>query len=743
MIVMTALGAGLAFVPLFDVLGFELAFAVGLVASLGAADVAAAQTARDPAPSVWAAWGRAALHGLMLTLPPLILITLNGVRVPPCDPGVGLLFYALLPGLSVLCATTVGVVSGTLLGHRPRLAIVAAWLVLVGSIAVGVYRFYAAPPIFAYDPFAGYFPGTLYDEDLTVPPALLWARLYHAALCVGALALVDGWTRRRVTSALAGLLAVTGAGVLLHRSAEYGFAVSAADIAAALGGRVETEHFVIIYPRGAAFEPEMPRIAEDHELRYAQAAAVFGLDDDLKITSFYFETSEEKARWMGALRTYIAKPWRREIYVTHEEFPHDVLRHEIAHVLAGVFGDPIFGVSVDYFGWPPFRFNVGLIEGAAVAADWPTTARLTPHEAARAMLDLGYLPPLARILTPGFLSFSSARSYTTAGSFCRFLIERHGAERFRALYRAGGRPADFPLIYGKHLAEVDAEWRGFLGGITVPDEEREIARERFRRPGIFQRPCPHLIARLERKAGEELAARRPDRAVALYGEVCDTDPGEPSHRLGLAAALERAGRGVEARQIYAALGADDDLSTPLRARALLNLVDLLARAGDREDARAAAERALALPVDESTRRNLALRRTALSGGAEGDALAAYLFARVPAGGDPDPLQLLARAREFERAAPESALPRYLAGRMLYQRGIYADAASALADAARRGLADPLVARENDRLLATAAWLAGDRPLACAAAGRLAAPEQPPSVRRLGEDWLLRCNFAGK
>src|SRR4051812_40891011 len=38
----TVLGAVLAFVPLFDVLGFELSFAVGLVASFGAADLAAA-----------------------------------------------------------------------------------------------------------------------------------------------------------------------------------------------------------------------------------------------------------------------------------------------------------------------------------------------------------------------------------------------------------------------------------------------------------------------------------------------------------------------------------------------------------------------------------------------------------------------------------------------------------------------------------------------------------------------------
>lgn len=731
---MTALGGVLAFIPLFDVVGFELAFAVCIPASLAVADTAAARTARSPLPSVWRAFARAALEGLAIALPPLLLITLNGLRVPPCDPGIGLAFYGLLPGVSVLLAAATGVVAGTVFARAPRVAILAAWLFVVGSIAVSVYRFYAAPPIFAYDPFGGYFPGTLYDEDITVPAALLWARLYHVAIGAAALCLCDAWRRRRLAAALGGIVLAAGGGAILHRSADLGFNATADDITEALGGRFETTHFTIVYPRGAAFEADIERIGDDHELSYRQAAAALGVTTELRITSFYFDSVDEKARWMGAQHTYIAKPWRREIYVTHEELPHDVIRHEIGHVLAGTFGDPTFHVSVDFLGWPPLHFNVGLIEGAAVAADWPTPARLTPHEAARAMLDLGYLPPLSTILAPGFLSFASARSYTTAGSFCRWLLDHHDAARFHELYRSGGRPADFARIYGAPLADLDAEWRAFLAGITVPPDEREIARERFRRRGIFGRPCPHLIARLERLAGE-IASRRPERAVDMMREVCAADPDEPSHRLVLAGMLERAKVEGEARRIYTELAADVEQSSPLRARALVELADLTALAGERPAALAAVEQALALPVDESARRNLILRKQALAGD---EPLFAYLFARSPGGGDADPVQLMYLARRIE-----GGLGRYLEGRLLFQRGAHPEAAAALAEAARLGLGEPLVARENDRLLATAAWLAHDPKLACAAADRLAAPEQPPYIRRLGEGWQKRCGFTWK
>ena len=742
--IMTVLAVVLAFVPVFNVIGYELSFVVGVVAGFGAADLAAAH-ARTRRAEVWPAWSGAAARALpALLLPPLAVMALNALRVDPCDPWSGVGFYVLLPVASVLCGVSAGTVFGLILGARPRLAVAAAWLFVLGSLLLGVHGFYAAPPIFAYDPFGGYFAGTLYDEDIVVPTALLWARAYHAAIAVAALAGLDAARRVSVRSALVAVAAAVAALTLHARSGTLGFKVTAEDIAEALGGRVETEHFVIHYPLGAPFVRDLDAIARDHELRYAQAARAFGLESTAspsRIASFYFANREDKARWMGARDAYIAKPWRREMYLAHEEFPHESLRHEIAHVLAGEFGDPVFGVSVSWWGWPPAFFNVGLIEGAAVAADWPNRGRLTPHEAARAMLELEMLPPVSTILAPGFFLFSSARSYTTAGSFCRFLLDTYGPEKFRALYRSGGRPGDFQRIYGAGIGELEAAWRAMIAALPLPPGEREIARERYRRPGIFKRPCPHKVARLERLAERHLAAGRADLAVPLYLEACAEDRSEPARRLTLAGALEKAGRITEVIAILAALGADDDNSTPLRARALLRLCDVEARRGDLAAARRAVEAALALPVDESTERNLLLRRLALDGmRPESPALAAYLFAS-PIGVDPDPLLLAVRARAVEAVSP--ALGRYLTGRLLYQVASWADAATALAEAHALGLTEPLVARENDRLLVAAAYLAGDLDRARETARRMSSPDQPAAVQRSGADWLARCDFAGK
>ena len=734
-VVLAALAVGLCRLPLFNVLGYEYSFAVAIVASFAAADLGAAQLCRAPRAALLAHVAAGWVRMLVLLCVPLVLVLANGLFVHPCDNRGGLLFYLLLPCLSVLFGIVAGVVAATLVGARRWLGGLLAWLTVLGSLLLGVVRFYGAPPIFGYDPFAGYFPGALYDEHIRVLPALYWSRLYQALWAAAALCLAGFRRDRRPGAAAGAAVATLGALLFLYRSADFGFHVSASDMAAALGGRRETPHFIIYFPAGAPFSAEMDAIAEDHELRYAQVVRSLGVAPRAKIVSFYFAGAADKGRWMGAENAYIAKPWRREIYLSHETFPHGALRHEIAHIVAGEFGDSLFHVSVAWWGWPPAQFNVGLIEGAAVAPDWPAGQTLTPHQSVRAMLELGLLPPLSRTLATSFFDFSSAQSYTTAGSFCYFLIERYGIERFRALYRSGGTSSDFPRLYGKTLDALDREWRAEVEAAPLTDRDRAIARERFRHKAIFYRPCPHAVAALRARADAAANEGDPNRALLLWERVCAEDP-EPSHRLVLAARLDRAGRIDEAEKVLQALAGDEELGTPLRARAALELVDLRMRRGDLDGARRALDVAASLPVDENVARNLDIRRLALADAPGAAALRDYLLTAHAADAE-TPDALLERAR---RVAEATEIGRYLLGRVLWLRGNYPAAAKVLAEAAGAGPTLPLVRREIDRLLLTAAYLAGDLAQVEAAARRLSGDDQPPALRLWAKDWLERVQF---
>ena len=79
-------------------------------------------------------------------------------------------------------------------------------------------RLYRDPPVFAFDPFGGYFPGPIYDEALRPPATLLVFRLVNlvwiaTAVAIGLAAVGRGWNPRRWRRRRAGRRAAAAGGV--------------------------------------------------------------------------------------------------------------------------------------------------------------------------------------------------------------------------------------------------------------------------------------------------------------------------------------------------------------------------------------------------------------------------------------------------------------------------------------------------------------------------------------------------
>src|SRR5262249_50824586 len=149
--------------------------------------------------------------------------------------------YLLVPGISAFCGAATGVVA-----KRVRIA----WAVILLSVLWGFLRFYRTPASFGFDPYVGYFAGTLYDADVGLPPAVWWARAMHVAIAVGAVA----WVMRR--RGVGGLLLLGGFVIFLCRGS-LAIAPDAGNIARALGGEKKTEHFTIVYGRGSDTEKQI------------------------------------------------------------------------------------------------------------------------------------------------------------------------------------------------------------------------------------------------------------------------------------------------------------------------------------------------------------------------------------------------------------------------------------------------------------------------------------------------------
>jgi len=763
--VLALVALALDFVPLFDLLGFDFSFVVGLAAALAAADVghgavvAARRTRRTV--SLLSLVFSAAGAGLALLALPLLLSLANALRVRNCNLPVGLAFYALLPVAGVLVAAPTGVLVGLLL-RGPRLGRVVTFAVPVVSIAWALLRLYLDPPVFALDAFGGYFPGPIYDEGLRPSGRLVWFRLANLTWVATAVALVGGlsqggqpgragppelgwpcfWSGRAWTRWLGTFLVLlTGSALWLRFRAPLGFHLSKGDLVEALSRRTQSPHFVMWSEPVGETPEEIALVHRDLEFRYHQLRTILGAEPRTPITVYRFSSAQSKKDLVGAGGTLYAKPWRREIYVQAERFPAPRLRHELAHVFAGAFGDPLFGVSLAWRWWGPLpvpHLAMGLIEGLAEAADFGNPeGRATLHQEARAMIALGQAPALGRLMGASFSFESGPRAYVLAGSFCRFLLDRYGATKLRLAYRSAG---DFAAAYGRSLAELETDWHAFLETQPLDALAEARAKERFRKPAIFGKVCGRELAERMAEAWSRFSSM-PEAAVSLFDSVCRDDPNEPGHRLDLAEALAAADAGERALAIARPMVEDESLTLPMRSHAAAVVTTVEFHAGHWAEATAAAQRNLALATDESEMRTARARERALGDETSRRTLGRVLFWDPPARAL-DPGLVVYLLGEFARLHPDEALGPYLMGRQLAWRDpqlalARLSEACPLAGPGRAMPLEPVFAKECRRLSGEAAFLAGDLALARQSYQDLLAHATLESERLRATDFLER------
>lgn len=769
LVLTTGVSLLLGAIPLFGVLGFELAVPMALFSAVLGLDLGSAlarELQRTPAPGV----ARAAFAGPSLAgstviaslligaiaLIPAVISAVRGIWLPTCDWWFGIKAYLAMPLATALLAGAVGHAIGVVTGPRRYVGAALAQLPLVVLAIAALLRFYGAPPVFTYNAVLGYFPGNLYDENVKLTAALAWSRLEQLLWVIAFVSLIamrfdvprfrftlaPRPAGRRLGALALAIVCIGGALALRLHSGRLGYAIDAEDIEEELGGRLETPHFVIYYSDTEEIREVIGLVAADHEFRYAQVTAQLGVQSATKIRSFYFSSRDQKERLMGARDVEMAKPWRREIYLEHRGFPHSSLRHEIAHAVAAEFGTWPFDVSAaSVLPLPgrlglPFLANPGLIEGLAVAIDWPGRYdRMTPHESVRALQEMGKQPSIRQLLSLQFFSVSSATGYTTAGSFLKFLLDTYGAGPLRDVYRSAG---DFEAAYGKPLAVLEREWLAMTSTIVMSKAAVEASRERFRGTSVFSRPCPHAIAAQRERAHEAFAEGDRDRSIALMRDVCGHAPEEPRYRLDLAEALyagdprER----LEAMSLWTALANDPErVTSTLRAEALEKLARVAAARNNFTEVRRLIAQAVKLPVADDDRRQLEAITFALAyEGPAGPALRGYFYGNVP-GIDPPTWALLATLAE-----PQLGFGHYVLGLQKFGRGDLVEASASIERGLARGLPGLLFVKNSARRLAVAAYRTGNTHQVNTAITVLSGADMSVADRLLAGDWFARLAF---
>ncbi len=457
-----------------------------------------------------------------------IIHSLFTINCSLCD---GIQFYFSLTVPSVLIGSSLGFFTKV---TGKRLAILKFILLYISILLIPLFEFYFNPQIFFYNPLFGYYPGTIYDEGLSVDLKLLIYRslniIFFLLLFYFSQKIYNNSSK--ISKRLFFILTFFIPSLFIYLSPQFGYSTNINRMTSYLNKEIDTPHFKIHYSEGID-ENLMKSIALHHEYYYGQIAFYFRVRLNEKINSFVFKDSHQKKVLLGTENADIAKPWLHQCFTVYDNYDA-TLRHEIAHVISSKFGAGVFKVAEN--------INPSLIEGVAVAAD-PFYAEYNIHYMAALAYKNGFKINIKNLFSGySFLTNASSLSYIYAGSFVKYLIDRYGVGKMKNLYS----DIDFIKVYNKPVKELESEYYKYIE--TIPANNQNSAYYFFGRQSIFSKVCPRYISSRLKDGWEQYQLKKYSEAKKIFQEILNVS-NNYSALVGLANSLNELGSKNEAAKL--------------------------------------------------------------------------------------------------------------------------------------------------------------------------------------------------
>ena len=440
---------------------------------------------------------------LFSILTPLLIGFISSRLNSHCPIVEGILFFIVI----TIPSFFFGVITGNLcFGISKKFPAVLFVFIFIIIILSSLIEFFLNPQIYFYNPIFGFYPGTIYDEDLTVDRILVAYRLFNIAFFIIVYFLsYDLREKKRTIKVAVILLIIFTSSLFSYLKPELYFATDQSRLEKNLPAVITTDHVKIHEPVSAIKKFKYKYVALLHEYYLDQIETQLSAKFPDKINSFLFESSNQKRELFGAGNADVAKPWLKQVYLNINDFDR-ALKHELAHDVAGMFAYSLYSV--------PSNFSPALIEGFATAVDNNYDGYPVHFMAKLAELS-GYKFQVESLFSGmNFFSRNSSISYIFAGSFVKYLADNFGVEKIKLLYKNG----EFDKIYNLSLHDLAKNYDDFLSNYTIHFNKYQ-AQLYFGGTTIFKKYCPRMAASEVKKAWEEYRDGKIDESSKLFKNV--------------------------------------------------------------------------------------------------------------------------------------------------------------------------------------------------------------------------------
>jgi len=436
---------------------------------------------------------------------PFAISVINSMIFGFCSFTDGLLFYLVITFPSVVIG---GALGSAIFFSVKKFRILSFVILYLMILFISAFEIYFNPQVFLYNPLFAYFPGTIYDEGLSVDSKLILYRLFNLIFFSTIIyytisQIIQVVTPRRKNSFLFFSIFVAGIFYLII-SPLFGFTTTESSLNDQLSYNAESKHF-ILHADNRIGKDVLEQIVLNQEYYFLQNSIFFKDEPSTKIKSFIFFDSEQKKKLFGAGAADVAKPWLNSIYVSADTW-ESTLKHEIAHCFTAGFGTGIFKLASG--------FSPSLIEGVAEAADG-----IYDENSIHYLASLAYKNNYRINLNSIFNSFSffgsvSSLSYIYCGSFIKYLVNIYGIQKVKNYYANN----DFNKSFSSNLDSVIINYELFLDTLSE-SSTKDKAIYYFGRKPLISKVCPRYIASSIAKAWNYYSFKQTIDAEKIFDDV--------------------------------------------------------------------------------------------------------------------------------------------------------------------------------------------------------------------------------
>ena len=415
---------------------------------------------------------------LFFFLFPFFVGFINSLIIGNCQFADGIPYYFLFALPSFFIGRGLGLIA-FLISRKSSYIILI--LLIIAILLIPILEIYFFPQIYFYNPIISFFPGTIYDEDITITFPLILYKLLNIIYFEG---IVIVFFILESKKSLLLLLTFSIAILFWLFAPHINLATPNYVLEKKLNHKIRSENFVI-FSQDKLDSVKIRKISELHERYYSELQEFYQVKPSKIIKSYIFSTNEEKQSLFGAGNADVAKPWLYQIYITNSSL-NSTLKHEISHIFTAEFGVGVLKVADD--------INFAMIEGLAMASDNVFDYNYIDRIVANGY-KFGLTINLEELFSGlNFFKTSSTASYLLSGAFIEYLYKKYGIEKIKKLYGN----LDFQLNYGKSLKQLETEFKDYIDKLEYTESEL-LAQFYFNRKGLFQKDCPRFLAKKLKK----------------------------------------------------------------------------------------------------------------------------------------------------------------------------------------------------------------------------------------------------